>query len=73
MDFVSSGYHNNESKFYEKTTINIIRPLLRLNDKDIIVVIVDQFTKIIKLKVTTIAVSLKNIAKIYQDKIHKIL
>jgi len=35
-------------------------------------VIVDQFTKIIRLKTTTTAVLLKNIAKIYQDKIWKL-
>jgi len=35
-------------------------------------VIVDQFTKIIKLKATMIAVSFEKIAKIYQDEIWKI-
>jgi len=40
------------------------------------VVIVDQFTKVIKLKATTIAVLLEKVAKIYRDdiwKIHRVL
>jgi len=41
--------------------------------KDAIVVIVDQFTKIIKLKAITRAVSSEDIAKIYSDKIWKFL
>jgi len=36
------------------------------------VVIVDQFTKIIRLKATAIAILSKKIAKIYQDKIWKL-
>ena len=35
-------------------------------------VIVDQFTKIIRLKATAIAILSKKIAKIYQDKIWKL-
>ena len=41
---------------WQEISINIIEPLPRLNRKDIIVVIVDQFTKIIRLKVTNITV-----------------
>ena len=39
---------------------------------DAIVVIVDQFTKMIRLKATTTSISLEGIAKIYRDKIWKI-
>ena len=47
----------------------IIGLLPSLNSKNTIMVIMDQFTKMIRLKVTTIAVLLKKIAKIYLDKI----
>ena len=43
------------------------RLLLRSKDKDIIIVIVDWFTKIIRLKTTTVAVLLGKIARIYRD------
>jgi len=39
---------------------------------DAIVVIVDQFTKMIRLKVTTTNISLEGIAKIYRDSIWKL-
>jgi len=39
---------------------------------DVIVVIVDQFTKMIRLKATTTNVSLEEIAKIYRDNIWKL-
>ena len=39
---------------------------------DAIIVIVDRFTKIIRLKVTMTNISLKGIAKIYQDEIWKL-
>ena len=39
---------------------------------DAIVVIVDQFTKMIQLKVTTMNISSKGIAKIYRDNIWKL-
>jgi len=39
---------------------------------DIIVVIVDRFTKMIRLKVITTNVSLEGIAKIYKDEIWKL-
>jgi len=39
---------------------------------DAIVVIVDRFTKMIRLKVTTTNISLEDIAKIYQDEIWKL-
>ena len=39
---------------------------------DMIVVIVDQFMKMIQLKVTTTSISLEGIAKIYRDDIWKL-
>jgi len=39
---------------------------------DVIVVIVDRFTKIIRLKVTTMNIFLEGIAKIYRNEIWKI-
>ena len=39
---------------------------------DAIVVIVDRFTKMIRLKATTTNISLEGIAKIYRDEIWKI-
>jgi len=39
---------------------------------DAIVVIVDQFTKMIRLKTTTMNISSEGIAKIYRDKIWKL-
>jgi len=49
---------------WQKISIDIIGPLPRSNNKDAIVVIVDQFIKIIKLKATTTTVSSEKIAKI---------
>ena len=57
---------------WQEISINIIGPLPRSKDKDIIVVIIDWFTKIIRLKVTTTVVSSKEIARIYQDNIWKL-
>ena len=39
---------------------------------DVIVVIVDQFTKMIRLKATTTNISLEGIVKIYRDNIWKL-
>ena len=39
---------------------------------DAIVVIVDQFTKMIQLKTTTMKISAESIAKIYRDEIWKL-
>jgi len=50
---------------WQEISINTIGPLPKSNDNDVIMVIVDQFTKIIRLKITTIAVSSEDIAKIY--------
>jgi len=57
---------------WQEISIDIIEPLPRSNGMDAIVVIVDQFTKIIRLKVTTTNVSSEGIAKIYRDEIWKL-
>jgi len=47
-----------------------------LNRKDAIVVIMDRFTKIVRLKATMANISSEDIAKVYQDeiwKLHRIL
>jgi len=56
-------------ELWQEISIDIIGLLSKSNDKDAIVVIVDQFTKMIRLKATMIAVSLEEIAKIYKDNI----
>ena len=50
----------------------MIGPLPRSNEMDAIVVIVDRFTKMIRLKATTTSNSSEGIAKIYRNKIWKI-
>ena len=60
------------NKPWQEISIDIIEPLLKSNNKDAIAVIVDQFTKMIRLKATTTAVLLENIAKIYRNEIWKI-
>jgi len=50
----------------------MIGPLPSSNGMDTILVIVDQFMKIIRLKVTTMNISSKGIAKIYRNKIWKL-
>ena len=57
---------------WQEISINIIGPLPKSNDKDIIIVIVDQFTKVIRLKVITVVVLSEDIVKIYRDKVWKI-
>ena len=59
-------------RLWQEISINIIRLLPKLKDKDVIVIIVDWFTKMIKLKVTTATVLSENIAKIYWDNIWKL-
>ena len=59
-------------KLWQEISIDIIGTLLKSNNKDAISVIVDQFTKIIRLKATTTEVPLENIAKIYRNEIWKI-
>jgi len=57
---------------WQEISIDIIRPLPRSNGMDAIVVIVDRFTKMIRLKTTTMNISLEGIAKIYRDNIWKL-
>ena len=57
---------------WQEISIDIIRPLLKSNGMDTIVVIIDQFTKMICLKATTTNISLEGIAKIYRDNIWKL-
>ena len=57
---------------WQEISINIIGLLPKLNEQDAIVVIVDQFMKMIRLKMTMIAVLSKDIAEIYWDEIWKL-
>ena len=57
---------------WQEISINIIEPLPRSNGMDAIVVIVDWFTKMIRLKATTMNILSKEIAKIYRDDIWKL-
>jgi len=57
---------------WQEISINIIGPLPKLNGMDTIMVIVDQFMKMIRLKATTTNISSEGIAKIYKDKIWKL-
>ena len=57
---------------WQEISIDIIRPLPKSNGMDAIVVIVDWFTKMIRLKATTTNVSSEGIAKIYRDDIWKL-
>jgi len=54
------------NRLWQEISINIIRPLPKSNGQNIIV---DQFTKIIKLKAIMIAILSEDIAKIYKNKI----
>ena len=58
-------------ELWQEISIDIIGLLSKPKDKDAIIVIVDWFTKIIRLKVITTTVSSEDIAKIYQDDIWK--
>ena len=57
---------------WQEISINVMRPLPKSNGMDAIMVIVDRFTKIIRLKATMTNISLKGMAKIYQDEIWKL-
>jgi len=57
---------------WQEININIVGPLSKSNGMDAIVVIVDQFTKIIQLKTTMTNISSKGVAKIYRDEIWKL-
>ena len=57
---------------WQDISIDMIGPLPRSNEMDAILVIVDCFTKMIRLKATTTSLSSERVAKIYKDKIWKI-
>ena len=57
---------------WQDISINMIGPLPRSNEIDAILVIVDRFTKMIRLKAMTTNISSKGVAKIYRDEIWKI-
>jgi len=57
---------------WQEISINIIGPLPKSNGKDAIIVIVDRFTKIVRFKATIMNISLKEIARIYRNKIWKL-
>jgi len=57
---------------WQEISIDIIGPLPKSNRMDAIVVIVDQFMKMIRLKATTMNVSSEGIANIYRDDIWKL-
>jgi len=57
---------------WQEISINIIGPLPKSNGMDAIVVIVDRFTKMIRLKATTTNISSEGIVKIYRNKIWKL-
>jgi len=50
----------------------MIGPLLSSNRMDVILVIVDRFMKMIRLKATMTNISSEEIAKIYRDEIWKL-
>jgi len=54
---------------WQDISIDMIGPLPRLNEMDAILVIVDHFTKMIRLKATTTNISSEGVAKIYRDEI----
>ena len=57
---------------WQEISIDIIGPLPKSNRMDTIVVIIDWFTKMIRLKATTTNISSEEIAKIFRDKIWKL-
>jgi len=57
---------------WQEISIDIIGPLPKLNRKDAIIVIMDRFIKMIRLKVITTNIFLEEIAKIYWNKIWRI-
>jgi len=59
-------------ELWQEISIDIIGPLLKSNEKDAIIVIVDRFTKMVQLKATIMNVSSEEIAKIYRNKIWKL-
>ena len=60
------------NRLWQEISIDIIRPLPKSNGIDAIVVIIDQFMKMIRLKATTTNILSEGIAKIYRDNIWKL-
>ena len=56
----------------QEISINIIGPLPKSNRMDVIVVIVDRFIKMIRLKTIMMNIFSESIAKIYRDNIWKL-
>ena len=54
---------------WQEINIDVIGPLPKSNGMDTIVIIVNRFTKIIRLKATMTNISLEGIVKIYQNEI----
>ena len=54
---------------WQDISIDMIGPLPRSNGLDTIVVIVDRFTKMIRLMAATTSISSEGIAKIYRDEV----
>ena len=57
---------------WEEITVDVIRSLPRSDNKDTISVIVDYFSKMIRLIATTTSISLAEVARIYWDNIWKL-
>jgi len=57
---------------WQEISIDIIGPLPKSNRMDAIVVIVNRFTKMIRLKTTNTNISSERIAKIYKNEIWKL-
>ena len=57
---------------WQEISIDIIGPLPKSNRMDVIVIIANQFMKIIRLKATMTNISSKGITKIYRDNIWKL-
>jgi len=56
---------------WEEISIDVIGPLPRSEDKNAILVVVDRFSKMIRLIPTTTSISSSEVAKIYRDNIWK--
>ena len=57
---------------WEEISIDVIGPLSRSEDKDATLVVVDRFSKMIRLMATTTSISSSEVARIYRDNIWKI-
>jgi len=57
---------------WEKISINVIGPLPKSEDKDAILVVVDQFSKMLRLMATITSIFSSKVARIYRDNIWKI-